>query len=90
MAKLSLALIFAFTLVVLVISRTSEATDTQKCQKVLDPTNCNAAKCENDCILLYRNFEGTGKCLGHGPYACVCIYDCSANKFGAQVARGLI
>ncbi|RDX73540.1 hypothetical protein CR513_46836, partial [Mucuna pruriens] len=90
MTKLSLPQIFSFILIILVIVRTSEAAELERCEKVLRSTNCNLPKCQKDCFLLYRNFRGSGHCLGNGPYACVCIYDCFAKKFKAQVPDGLM
>ncbi|KAL2331395.1 hypothetical protein Fmac_018976 [Flemingia macrophylla] len=46
------------------ISMASETYGVKRCQKVIDPTSCNLAKCQQDCWNLYRNFEGIGECLG--------------------------
>ncbi|KAG5020457.1 hypothetical protein AAZX31_06G227400 [Glycine max] len=77
MAKLSFAQIFTVTLIILVISKTSEA---DRCQKVIQPTNCNLGKCQADCSFQYRDYRGIGKCIGssNGTFQCVCFYDCGA------------
>ncbi|KAH1247381.1 putative defensin-like protein 165 [Glycine max] len=61
----------------LVISKTSEA---DRCQKVIQPSNCNLGKCQADCSFQYRDYRGIGKCIGgsNATFQCVCFYDCGA------------
>ncbi|KAK7405247.1 hypothetical protein VNO78_06446 [Psophocarpus tetragonolobus] len=91
MAKLSFAQMFSFILIIFVISQTSEALAPKRCQKMIQPTNCIIAKCQSDCFSMYKQFRGVGVCVGSGStgnYACVCIYDCFANKLEHESTLG--
>jgi len=63
-----------------VISRTSEA-GAQRCQKVLQPTNCTLQQCGSDCFNMFKNSQPFGQCIRdniNNTYACVCVYNCNA------------
>ncbi|KAL5147397.1 hypothetical protein HKD37_06G017090 [Glycine soja] len=59
---------------------TDTTSEADRCQKVIQPSNCNLGKCQADCSFQYRDYRGIGKCIGgsNATFQCVCFYDCGA------------
>ncbi|GJT44203.1 putative defensin-like protein 165 [Tanacetum coccineum] len=60
--------------------------DAKRCEKVLDPNNCDLPNCRQKCL---QQFNGNGRCQESTPgsYACMCFYNCSSDN--EEVDEGL-